>query len=241
MNAIFEYKSVIAQLVQVKGDSENKKELYKKNLTILFPQVQKMKDLSTFNELMTAAIVGYIQNILKAGPPKEQEQEVLLKVFDVVLTLDYLKTWQAGLNNDFSMYRRAIQHVRKDYNLNEDEDLRLFLINPNNINKGLKQALIDKCPQFEKVLARLIKYCADKFEKDNQNFQLLRVAVFSVYLIDGLLSDVDRLNKIKKVVKFARISKWFKSHPRVPLYKQLPFNVQNYLKGCPNFSAESEK
>jgi len=43
MNALFDYKSVVGALVQVKGDAENKKELYMKNLEVLDPQVERVR------------------------------------------------------------------------------------------------------------------------------------------------------------------------------------------------------
>jgi hypothetical protein len=39
---IHQYKSVIPELAQVKGDSENKKELYNENFAKLQPQTQKV-------------------------------------------------------------------------------------------------------------------------------------------------------------------------------------------------------
>lgn len=106
-----------------------------------------MRDLSSYYDMIVNATVGYMQNVIKnEQPPTEEQQKVLVQILDVFVVLDYLKTWQAGmncckfysfqgLNNDFSMYRRAIQHVKKDYNMSEDETLRFFLINTNNINK----------------------------------------------------------------------------------------------------------
>jgi hypothetical protein len=179
MENLFNYKSVINGLIQVKGDAENKKELYSKNLELLSPQVQKMRDLSTYTDTLMNTTVGYLSSMIKSEqPPTPEQLKTLVQVLDVFVILDYLKTWQAGLNNDFSMYRRAVQHVKKDYNMSEDENLRFFLINPNNINKGLKKALQEKVKGFEKVLVYLIKYCADEFEKDDQQSHYLRIAVF---------------------------------------------------------------
>lgn len=238
---LYEYKSVISSLIQVKGDSENKKDLYKQNLAILNPQVQKMRALYTFNDLLQETIVSYTSNLLQQSePPTEEQLDTVAKVLNVALSLDYLKTWQAGLNNDFSMYRRAIQHVKKDYNMSEDESLRHFLINPNNINAGVKNALQSNCAGYEKVMLHLIRFCTDTFDLDNENHLMLRVAVFSVFLIDPLLAEADMVGKAKKVIKFSKIGKTFKNNPRITLYNQLPFNVANYLKGCPNFNNISE-
>jgi CYRIA/CYRIB Rac1 binding domain len=83
---------------------------------MLDPQIQKMRDLATFNDQMSSGIVAFVQLLLGGDAsaaaipaPAEAKLEALVKALDVALSLDYLKTWQAGLNNDFSMYRRAIQ------------------------------------------------------------------------------------------------------------------------------------
>jgi len=237
------YKSSISGLVQVKGESENKKELYKENLEKLAPNIQKMRELAQFYELMLSTVVGYVENLLNQPDVPNQEQVTcLIEVLDTVIILDALKTWQMGLNNDFSMYRRAIQHVKKDYNMSEDEALRFFLITANNISKGLKNALQQKVNGYEKVLVYVIKCCADRFEA-KQDHQYLRVAVFCVSMIDSILSDPEKVNSIKKQIKMNKTQKLFLDHPRITLYKELPMNVANILKNCPNFteSAENDK
>lgn len=236
------FKSAIGDLVQVKGDSENKKELYAKNLQLLDPNIQKMRSLSMYNDIMCQKMVGYVTHILKSqdGQPTKEQFETLLRVLDTVLILDYLKTWQAGLNNDFSMYRRAIQHVKKDYNMTEDETLRHFLISAHNMNKGLKKDLQDKVDGFEKVLVHVIKACCEHFEKNPQQHEYIRVAVFCVFLVDNTLANSDKLGNVKKHIKLGKTSKLFDNHPRVTMYKDLPMNVTNYLKGCPNFNETSQ-
>ena len=101
-----------------------------------------MRGVHQFYDKVVSAVVDYMVKLLKSPEaPTDKNLDDLTKILDIILILDYLKTWQAGLNNDFSMYRRAIQHVKKDYNMSEDESLRFFLVNSGNINKGLKKAL----------------------------------------------------------------------------------------------------
>ena len=107
-----------------------------------------MRDLATYNDIIAAATAAFIQKLSSVEKPTAEQLSIIIQIFDIFVILDYLKTWQAGLNNDFSMYRRAIQHVKKDYKPAEDESLRFFLIHPNNINKGLKKALQDKAKGY---------------------------------------------------------------------------------------------
>jgi len=237
------YKSVIPELAQVKGDSENKKELYNENFAKLQPQIQKMRDVNTWFETVQTSIVTYFNKIIEGidgKVPSEEQCEEIIQCLDAVLIIDYLKTWQAGLNNDFSMYRRAIQHVKKDYNMSDDETLRFFLVNPNNIIKGLKKEVETKVKDVHKLMGYLIKKGTEKYEK-NPNDQYLRVIVFCVYLMDKELGQNGVVSAVKKQVKLSKTSKLFKDHPRIVLYQELPFNVENFVKNCPNFNENSEE
>jgi hypothetical protein len=101
-----------------------------------------MRDINTWYDNCLSAMTTYFGKLTEgfdSAAPGDDECEEIIQALDAVLIVDYLKTWQAGLNNDFSMYRRAIQHVKKDYNMSDDETLRFFLVNPNNIIKGLKK------------------------------------------------------------------------------------------------------
>jgi deoxyhypusine synthase len=126
--------------------------------------------------------------------------------------------------------------------MSEDEALRFFLITANNISKGLKNALQQKVNGYEKVLVYVIKCCADRFEQ-NQDHQYLRVAVFCVSMIDSILGDAEKVAAIKKQIKLNKTQKLFIDYPRITLFKELPMNVANILKNCPNFTenAENEK
>ncbi|KAG2393106.1 hypothetical protein C9374_009683 [Naegleria lovaniensis] len=170
IETIFGYKTAIGKLIQVRGDADNKKELYKQNLAILGPNIQIMRDLFQFNDVMRQHVVSFVNGFCKNNTtPNAEESKALIDVLDVVIILDYLKTWQAGLNNDFAMYRRAIQHVKKDYNMSEDETLRHFLVNPHNINKALKTSFTEDADGFEKVLSYLASECNNRHEKEEKN------------------------------------------------------------------------
>ncbi|KAF0980707.1 hypothetical protein FDP41_013190 [Naegleria fowleri] len=241
IETIFGYKTAIGKLIQVRGDADNKKELYKQNLAILGPNIQIMRDLFQFNDVMRQHVVSFVNGFCKNNTtPNAEESKALIDVLDVVIILDYLKTWQAGLNNDFAMYRRAIQHVKKDYNMSEDETLRHFLVNPHNINKALKTAFTEDADGFEKVLSYLASECNNRHEKEEKNEKYVRVAVCCIFLIDQLISDANKFNNMKKNMKFHKINKLFETNPKVSLHHELPLNVPNYLKSCPNFTKNAD-
>ena len=87
-------------------------------------------------------------------------------------------------------------------------------------------------------MIHIIKSCTEKYEK-NPSDQYLRVMVFSLYLMDKELTSGPILQYSKKQVKLSKVSKMFKEHPRIKLYKELPFNVENFVKNCPNFNDNS--
>jgi hypothetical protein len=113
-----------------------------RRFVLFFKLKKKMRDINTWYDNCLSAMTTYFGKLTEgfdSAAPGDDECEEIIQALDAVLIVDYLKTWQAGLNNDFSMYRRAIQHVKKDYNMSDDETLRFFLVNPNNIIKGLKK------------------------------------------------------------------------------------------------------
>ncbi|KAL9643271.1 hypothetical protein ABK040_014727 [Willaertia magna] len=241
IQTIHAYKTAIGKLIQVRGDADNKKELYHQNLKILSPNIQVMRDLFQFNDIMKQHVVSFVNGFCKSnGLPGPEDCRALGDVLDVVIVLDYLKTWQAGLNNDFAMYRRAIQHVKKDYNMSEDETLRHFLVNPHIINKGLKSALSDDAEGFEKVLSFMAMDCHNKHEKEDKNEKFIRIIVCCIFLMDSLISDPTKFNNMKKNMKFSKVNKLLETNPKVTLYNELPLNVPNYMKSCPQFTKNAD-
>ena len=63
-----------------------------------------MRELSQYYELMLTTVVGYVENLLNSTEqPNVDQVTCMIEVLDTVVILDALKTWQMGLNNDFSM------------------------------------------------------------------------------------------------------------------------------------------
>jgi hypothetical protein len=63
-----------------------------------------MRELAQYYELMLTTVVGYVENLLNSTDvPTAEQVTCMIEVLDTVVILDALKTWQMGLNNDFSM------------------------------------------------------------------------------------------------------------------------------------------
>lgn len=230
------YKSVIPELIQVKSDSENKKELYNENFSKLQPCIQKMRDVCTWNEQSQKDLIIFFQKVLDkvdSEPINDELAEEITMTLDILLTVDYLKTWQAGLNNDFSMYRRAVQHVKKDYNMESDESLRTFLVTPNNIIRSLKKE-VEKLKDNFKIFMVVVKKSMERYQKTNQDLYL-RVIAFSLFLMDKEFTNPANVGPIKKIAKLSAVETLIEEHPKVTLYKDLSFNIENFKKNFPNF------
>jgi hypothetical protein len=235
------YKSVIPELIQVKSDSENKKELYNENFSKLQPCIQKMRDVCTWNDQSQKDLINFFQKILDkvdTEPINDELAEEIILSLDVMLAVDYLKTWQAGLNNDFSMYRRAVQHVKKDYNMESDESLRTFLVTPNNIIRSLKKE-VEKLKDNYKIFMTVVKKAVDRYQKTQQDLYL-RVIAFSLFLMDREFTNPANVGPIKKMTKLSAVEQLIEEHPKVTLYKDLSFNIENFKKNFPNFFENTE-
>jgi len=226
---LHEYQSVIPKLIQVKGDDVDKDKLYNKNLELLDPQVQKMRDLFKFHEKMSTELISWFKSNVEKTSFSDKDLLEIVNALDAALTVDTLKTFQAGLNNDFSMYRRAVQIVKKDYNMSDDEPLRFFLISTGNIIKQLKTD-IHKCTGYYKPLTHVVKYASTDFEKNNKNYKDIRVITLAVFLLDDDLINNKVIGYVKKHVKILKTQKMLEDNPKIEIYKGVPFNVESYIK-----------
>jgi len=366
---IYSYKSVIPVLTQVKKGElspEKELELYKENYEKLYPQVQKMREVYLWFETILETLKEKLNSVkFQEEECKEEDLSQLTEILDSILVVDFLKAFQAGFNNDFSMYRRIVLQVKEDYDMVEDESLRGFLVNSNNMMKTMRKQF-DSLPNFHLLAVALIKYCTDKFEQTDANGsssrrnrsnstiqqqqqqeqqgsssghivtqvnlvsgmptsasvgdiagtansatsdgntttnstvnstadstttatsststitlkndaiikantinsnsttttittnsttstsnnnsstfiagndKYLRVIVLCIYFLDGVLLKPEIYNELKKKIKLSKTQKLFKEHPKINLYRELPFNVQNFIKNCGNFQKRSE-
>jgi len=184
---------------------------------------------------MTSELIGWFKHNVEKTSYHDKELIEIINALDAALTCDTLKTFQAGLNNDFSMYRRAVQIVKKDYNMSDDEPLRFFLISTGNIIKQLKADIHKQVPGYYKPLTQVVKFAASDFEKNNKNFQNIRVITLAIFLLDDDLVNHKVITHVKKHVKILKTQKLLEDNPRIEIYKGVPFNVESYIKKCLNF------
>eukprot|EP00761_Pharyngomonas_kirbyi_P014698 gb/GECH01014728.1/.p1 GENE.gb/GECH01014728.1/~~gb/GECH01014728.1/.p1 ORF type:complete len:256 (+),score=56.43 gb/GECH01014728.1/:1-768(+) len=234
VDVIFNYKTDHSQLEQVKPGMTNKQAVYDQNLELLEPQVEKMRHLYKFYNEMLEQMSSWIKDESQSDFDDDTLQK-LAEVLDMVLCLDYVKTWQAGLNNDYSLYRRA----KTDQDLSSEEPLRMFLIYPSNIIKGFREQ-IEKVDGYEKVIGQAIRYSYLKFrEKPEDKF--IRVAAFGIYLLEPILDDNARYSSVKRLVKPKSLLHGLQNNNNVNLYGKLSFNVSIFLKNCPRFKERAHQ
>lgn len=245
---LYRYKNISKDLPQVKADCEDKTSAYRQHLGALEPSINRLRELLFFYDKTLAFLSNYysqlVQDTARGKEIPEDKMTFMMKSLDLLLRLDYLKTWQAALNNDFSCYKRAVQHVRKDYSVEDDKDLWFFLVNPSNINKGIKEEFEKKMPGYELLVAQLMNWCATQFDPASSNFVPLRTLMFSIFLVDSQLSVPDKAMKVKRTVKLHKVGKLFKDTSIIPVSpntSELKFDAAVFLRKCPNFQQLSVK
>lgn len=242
------YKNISKDLPQVKADCEDKVAAYSQHLTVLEPSINRLRELLAFYDKTLAFLSSYysqlVQDAARGKEIPDEKMIFLMKSLELMLRLDYLKTWQAALNNDFSCYKRAVQHVRKDYSVEDDKDLWFFLVNPSNINKGIKEEFEKKMPGFEVLIGHLMNWCMSQFDVASSDLLPLRTLMFSVFLIDAQLAIPEKSSRVKRIVKLHKVGRVFRDTPIMvvsPSTPELKFDATVFLRKCPNFLQQSVK
>lgn len=236
------YQGAIQNLKKVTEES-NKADVYKQNVEILEPNIIKMRNLFNYyqNELLpqTRKLFEQVGPQMEQDPNFSAQAPLLAQVMDAVLRLDYMKTWQSQLNNDYSMYRRAQQLVRATMDAASENDLRTFFVTPSSVIIGVRTE-ITRVDGYENVLAGFINWAVGQLDAGNTDKestqQLLRSLVFSIYLLEPIVDDIGRFDRWKRRIRLAAINRVLTANPSVPLYEQLLFDTAAFLKkSCPKF------
>lgn len=236
---LYSYQGAIPSLKKVTEDS-NKTEVYRQNLEILEPNINKMRNLYTFYR--DQLVPSTRQTIEQSKPQMEQDPNntaqapVLSKLLDLVLRLDYMKTWQSQLNNDYSMYRRAMQLVRANNDASAENDLRTFFVMPSSVIIGIRTE-VERVEGYEMVLAGVINWTCDQIEAgQGSKDELLRGLVFSAYLLENLMDNEERMGRLKRRTKLSRMHRLLTANPSINLHQQLTFDTSVFLKkNCAKF------
>ena len=253
VSMLYTYRSLARALPPVSGDEAHKKAMYAASYEVMHPYIERVKQLMYFRDEVVSKWCSNLQLVVRVEAKKKADPSAipcegllvqLLRVLDVLVVLDNLKDTKACLNNDFSTYKRAVQHCRSDIRDAESVTqanalLGPFLASKESMLSALKNAVF-KLPGADDTLTTMANTCIDCLEQGlyvlpAEKHRLLRGAAYTLWLLDGApLGDRGGANAFKKINK-ARFGKFMKRSPVLPLYGDMHANLQHVLERCPNF------
>ncbi|XVF30955.1 hypothetical protein REPUB_Repub16aG0103700 [Reevesia pubescens] len=160
----------------------------------------------------------------------------MLKLLDVLVQLDHLKTAKASIPNDFSWYKRtftqvSVQWSDTDSMREELDDLQIFLSTRWAILLNLHMEMF-RVNNVEDILQALIVFAVESLELDfallfPERHMLLRV--LPVLVVMATSSDKDSESLYKRV-KINRLINIFKNDPVIPAFPDLHLSPAAILK-----------
>ncbi|KAK2117024.1 Cytoplasmic FMR1-interacting protein 2 [Saguinus oedipus] len=142
---------------------------------------------------------------------------------------------------------RAAQFLRKmadPQSIQESQNLSMFLANHNRITQCLHQQL-EVIPGYEELLADIVNICVDYYENKmyltpSEKHMLLKVMGFGLYLMDGNVSNIYKLDA-KKRINLSKIDKFFKQLQVVPLFGDMQIELARYIKTSAHYEENKSK
>ncbi|XP_048189832.1 cytoplasmic FMR1-interacting protein 2-like [Perognathus longimembris pacificus] len=141
----------------------------------------------------------------------------------------------------------AAQFLRKmadPQSIQESQNLSMFLANHNRITQCLHQQL-EVIPGYEELLADIVNICVDYYENKmyltpSEKHMLLKVMGFGLYLMDGNVSNIYKLDA-KKRINLSKIDKFFKQLQVVPLFGDMQIELARYIKTSAHYEENKSK
>uniref|UniRef100_A0A4W3JD52 Cytoplasmic FMR1-interacting protein n=1 Tax=Callorhinchus milii TaxID=7868 RepID=A0A4W3JD52_CALMI len=218
---LYTWRSCSRAIPQVKcNEQPNRVEIYEKTVEVLEPEVTKLMNFMYFQRNAIERFCNEVKRLCHAERRKDFVSEAYLltlgKFINMFAVLDELKNMKCSVKNDHSAYKRAAQFLRKmsdPQSIQESQNLSMFLANHNKITQTLQQQL-EVIPGYEELLADIVNISVDYYENrmyltPGEKHMLLKVMGFGLYLMDGTVSNIYKLDA-KKRINLSRIDKFFK-------------------------------
>ncbi|XP_013915035.1 PREDICTED: cytoplasmic FMR1-interacting protein 2 [Thamnophis sirtalis] len=225
---LYTWRSCSRAIPQVKcNEQPNRVEIYEKTVEVLEPEVTKLMKFMYFQRKAIERFCSEVKRLCHAERRKDFVSEAYLltlgKFINMFAVLDELKNMKCSVKNDHSAYKRAAQFLRKmadPQSIQESQNLSMFLANHNRITQCLHQQL-EVIPGYEELLADIVNICVDYYENKmyltpSEKHMLLKVMGFGLYLMDGNVSNIYKLDakkriNLSKIDKFFKVSVWLES------------------------------
>ncbi|XP_061416075.1 cytoplasmic FMR1-interacting protein 2 isoform X2 [Lethenteron reissneri] len=128
--------------------------------------------------------------------------------------------------------------------IQESQNLSMFLANHNRITQSLQQQL-EVIPGYEELLADIVNLCMDYYEgrmylTPGEKHTLLKVMGFGLFLMDGSVSNIYRLDA-KKRINLGRIDRYFRQLQVVPLFGDMQIELARYIETSAHYEDNRSK
>ncbi|KFO19736.1 Cytoplasmic FMR1-interacting protein 1 [Fukomys damarensis] len=233
------------------NEQPNRVEIYEKTVEVLEPEVTKLMNFMYFQRNAIERFCGEVRRLCHAERRKDFVSEAYLitlgKFINMFAVLDELKNMKCSVKNDHSAYKRAAQFLRKmadPQSIQESQNLSMFLANHNKITQSLQQQL-EVISGYEELLADIVNLCVDCYENrmyltPSEKHMLLKVMGFGLYLMDGSVSNIYKLDA-KKRINLSKIDKYFKQLQVVPLFGDMQIELARYIKTSAHYEENKSR
>ncbi|XP_060158585.1 cytoplasmic FMR1-interacting protein 1 isoform X2 [Globicephala melas] len=248
---LYTWRSCSRAIPQVKcNEQPNRVEIYEKTVEVLEPEVTKLMNFMYFQRNAIERFCGEVRRLCHAERRKDFVSEAYLitlgKFINMFAVLDELKNMKCSVKNDHSAYKRAAQFLRKmadPQSIQESQNLSMFLANHNKITQSLQQQL-EVISGYEELLADIVNLCVDCYENrmyltPSEKHMLLKVMGFGLYLMDGSVSNIYKLDA-KKRINLSKIDKYFKLQV-VPLFGDMQIELARYIKTSAHYEENKSR
>ncbi|XP_058150782.1 cytoplasmic FMR1-interacting protein 1 isoform X1 [Dasypus novemcinctus] len=249
---LYTWRSCSRAIPQVKcNEQPNRVEIYEKTVEVLEPEVTKLMNFMYFQRNAIERFCGEVRRLCHAERRKDFVSEAYLltlgKFINMFAVLDELKNMKCSVKNDHSAYKRAAQFLRKmadPQSIQESQNLSMFLANHNKITQSLQQQL-EVISGYEELLADIVNLCVDYYENKmyltpGEKHMLLKVMGFGLYLMDGSVSNIYKLDA-KKRINLSKIDKFFKQLQVVPLFGDMQIELARYIKTSAHYEENKSR
>ncbi|TRY88802.1 hypothetical protein DNTS_015017 [Danionella cerebrum] len=110
--------------------------------------------------------------------------------------------------------------------------------------KNMKCSQLEVIPGYEELLADIVNICVDYYENKmyltpSEKHMLLKVMGFGLYLMDGNVSNIYKLDA-KKRINLSKIDKFFKLQV-VPLFGDMQIELSRYIETSAHYEENKSK
>jgi hypothetical protein len=271
---LYTLRSVARTLPQLnKADETTKHEFNVTAFSLLRPRVDELTSLMRFTEVITEKLCITIATL---SHPLKRKSKIapkcvlneLVRLFDVIFTLDHIKDMKAPLQNDFTSFKRFFSSVKSSMVRSDADGLELqcqalqtFLADPlspkSTIIMNLKRKIhkIPGADTWTNTLLDTLGFCVAELEANRyllpeEKWRLIRFLPHVMFLLDApetpgsMTSKEDRFNPFNvfknKRAAGSSVTKIFKRYPVVPLFGDMHISLIFVLDTCPNFLTFAE-